>query len=384
MKKLAIIGRGTAGIINMTHFLRYTDWEIDWYFDDSIKPQAIGEGSDRTLSTLLYNNLNFDYSDLDKIDGTLKTGNFKKNWSNTSLFHNFQVPSVGFHFNAIKLQDYVLSSVRNNPRITIKEQNIKNSDVDSDFVMDCSGKPNDYDLHNRSEYMAVNAAYVTQCYWDYPTFNHTLSIARPYGWVFGIPLRNRCAIGYLHNDSINTIEEIKHDVLDIFKDYNLTPSDTTNLFKFNSYYRKRNFDGRVCYNGNASFFLEPLEANSINIIDGIQRHAYDMWVDNFSCDNINELFQEGMCEVEVMIMLHYLAGSIYKTPFWNMAKEKSENCLRNNIAKGNLLSFMVDEKNKSLDNELDYGVYGTWSLKSWAYNIEKLGLYPKLRELRGE
>ena len=33
MKKITIIGRGTAGCVAVTHFLRWTDWEIDWVFD---------------------------------------------------------------------------------------------------------------------------------------------------------------------------------------------------------------------------------------------------------------------------------------------------------------------------------------------------------------
>lgn len=59
MKKLAIIGAGTAGCLTVSHFLRFTDWTIDWYIDSSIKPQAVGEGSNLILPKALYNNVNF-------------------------------------------------------------------------------------------------------------------------------------------------------------------------------------------------------------------------------------------------------------------------------------------------------------------------------------
>jgi hypothetical protein len=41
------------------------------------------------------------------------------------------------------------------------------------------------------------------------------------------------------------------------------PSDKTNHLEFQSYYKKNNFSSKVIYNGNSSFFIEPLEATSI-------------------------------------------------------------------------------------------------------------------------
>jgi len=60
-KKLAIIGKGTAGCYALSHFMRWTDWEIDLIHDPDIKPQAVGEGSDLVLPASLmrvnYNNI---------------------------------------------------------------------------------------------------------------------------------------------------------------------------------------------------------------------------------------------------------------------------------------------------------------------------------------
>jgi hypothetical protein len=55
MKKISFIGRGTAGCLSILHFLRWTDWEIDWYFDNDIKPQAVGEGATLALPRVLHN-----------------------------------------------------------------------------------------------------------------------------------------------------------------------------------------------------------------------------------------------------------------------------------------------------------------------------------------
>ena len=96
----------------------------------------------------------------------------------------------------------------------------------------------------------VNNAYVTQCNWGNIRLDHSLTIARPYGWVFGIPLQNRVSIGYLFNDKFNTVEDIKEDVKYIFERFNLTPTDKTNHIKFSNYYRKENFTNKMAYAGN--------------------------------------------------------------------------------------------------------------------------------------
>ena len=110
MKKLAIIGRGTAGSLAAAHFLRHTDWEIDWYFDNDIKPQAVGEGSNLILPNFLKNCLNFEHHDLSKIDGSFKASIYKEGWGKGQGFHHtFAPPLLSYHFNANKLQDYILT-----------------------------------------------------------------------------------------------------------------------------------------------------------------------------------------------------------------------------------------------------------------------------------
>jgi hypothetical protein len=94
-----------------------------------------------------------------------------------------------------------------------------------------------------------------------------------HGWVFGIPLQKRISIGYLYNDKISSLEEVKEDVKNTFKEYNLNPSKITNHIKFQSFYRKENFKNRIIYNGNASFFIEPLEATSTSMSTDINRLA---------------------------------------------------------------------------------------------------------------
>jgi hypothetical protein len=383
MKKLAIIGRGTAGSLAAAHFLRYTDWEIDWYFDNDIKPQAVGEGANLVLPIVLRNYLNFEHHNLDKIDGSFKSSIYKEGWGKGKAFHHtFPPPDVSYHFNANKLQDYILSQVKDNPCITIKEQNITHDEIDSDFILDCSGRPQNYEEFHLSKYIPVNSVHINQCYWDYPRFQYTLTIARPYGWVFGIPLQNRCSIGYLYNNNINTLEEVKEDVKEIFKQYNLIPSENTNNFSFKNYYRKQNYNGRVAYNGNASFFLEPLEATSIGMMHIINKYSFDIWDNIRKLEDINYSYITSLKEIEYMVMLHYFSGSIYDTSFWKYAKERGEKCILESLTQK---KYKLDVSfNEIVNNGVCHEIkknFGTWTIRSFHQNIIGLGIREKLDNL---
>ena len=379
MKKLAIIGKGTAGVLAAAHFNRWTDCEIELYYDENIAPQPVGEGSNVQLPASLSIDLGFNYENLVEIDGNFKYGIKKENWANGNTFtHFFAPPSIGYHFNAGKLQNYVVDKLKND--IKVINKNVTADEVDANFIMDCSGKPQSYEECNMSEFIPVNSVHVTQCFWDYPRFQYTLTIARPYGWVFGIPLQNRCSIGYMYNKDINTLEEVKEDVKQIFEQYNLTPSDVTNTFSFKNYTRKQNFTGRVVNNGNSSFFLEPLEATSIATMDVINRNAYDVWFENKPIEIANNKYTSFLDEVENVIMLHYFAGSAFDTPFWKYAQNKGAENMQKAL-RNDLFKQMVNLSQNDVRTFLNSTVkeYGTWPLASFKQNLEALDLYKKLK-----
>jgi hypothetical protein len=378
-KRIAILGRGTAGMLALTHFHKWApaNCEVELHYDPAIKPQTVGEGSTLDFPLALYNNLGFIPTQLEHVDGSFKAGIWKTGWGDGKEYmHHFPPPNVGYHFNAVKLQEYILDLLKD--KVKIVEGNTTALTVDADFVMDCSGKPASYEDFNLTESIPVNAVHVTHCYWDHAKFQHTLTIARPYGWVFGIPLQNRCSIGYLYNNKINTLEEVKEDVKQVFADYNLTPSTDYNTFEFKNYYKKKNFTGRVAYNGNASFFLEPLEATSIALMNQILKMAYDSWFNNTSLDLLNDDYDMVLKEIETMIMLHYFSGSVFKTPFWDFAQERGKKIVAR-AKNDNKFNEFVEQS--MIDNHtllrMD-GSYGTWGKLSFKQNLENLNLYEKI------
>jgi hypothetical protein len=376
-KKLAIIGKGTSGSQAVIHYLRWMpDCEIHWYFDENIPTQSVGEGSVLTLPRNLFENMNFSYVNLDKIDATLKVGIYKSGWGKTGkpFLHGFPPPDVGLHFNAVALQNYILESVKD--KVTLHNENISVNDVDADYIMDCSGKPSCYDDFTKSSYIPVNAAYITQCPWEYPKFQYTLTIARPYGWVFGIPLKNRCSIGYLFNRNIDDLSSIKEDVKEIFKQYELNPSEKTSYLEFENYYRKKNYEGNIARNGNNSFFLEPLEATSISLMNMIQRASFDLWNGTTSAEDLNLHYRRNVSEIETMIMMHYFSGSDYDTKFWRYAQDKGQQAIDNAIKYDNrfveFVKYAIDTKYSNICEKNPE--YGTWWAGAFCQNLIGLGL----------
>jgi len=370
MKKIAIIGRGTAGCYTASHFLRWTNWDLDWYFDPKISPQAVGEGSALDFPRDLDTNLGFNIAELESIYGTSKSGIKKIGWgSGEDFIHTFPGGSVGYHFNAVMLQEWIINKLRSSRRVSFFEKNVTTDDIDADYVIDCSGKPSTFEKFNLSDFIPVNSVYVTQCFWEGVKFQYTLTIARPYGWVFGIPLLNRCSVGYMYNKDINTLDEVKEDVKEIFHNFKLTPSDVTNNFSFNNYYRIKNYEGRVAYNGNASFFLEPLEATSINFMNRNQRRAFDYWHNEKSLNTVNEEYLSEIKEIENVIMLHYASGSIYKSKFWDYAQERGMNNFNLMIKNPRFREVLIT------NDELMH--YGTWPKRSFHQNLFPLRLFDK-------
>ena len=376
-KKIAIIGNGTAGCLTASHFNRYSiDTEIEWYFDPNIKPQAVGEGSLIDLPVDLNASLEFSMSDLYSLDGTIKTGIRKIDWAGVDTFdENFTFGKHGMHFNAVQLQDFILKKLQLEGKIKIIESNVTHNQIDSDHIIDCSGFPRDFSQYVESEYIPVNSAYVTKCFWDYPKFNHTLTIARPYGWVFGIPLQNRCAIGYMYNSNINSLEEIKKDVLNIFDRFNLIPSNETNHLNFKNYYRQQNFSERISYNGNASLFLEPLEATTLAVVNKNKRLVYDLVYGNISTDILNNIYTNMVNEVETIIMLHYFGGSKFNTDFWEFAQDRGSKKIELMKSSTKFTEFLRQSKQNSSTEHLEFG---TWEKTTMYQNIKTYNFYSKI------
>lgn len=389
MKKITIIGRGTAGCLAAIYFAKNTDWQIDWIYDPNIKQQAVGEGTNLLVPIQLGNDLDFSVVELQELQGTPKLGIRKINWGKVAkdFTHTFQIPMHGYHFNAVMLQEYIIKRLADNKRVNMFYKHINSHDeLNTDFILDCSGKPSDLSAYDIRSEIPVNAVSVNQCFWEGLRFTQTLTIARPYGWVFGIPLLNRCAVGYLYNKDINSLAEVEEDVQNIYKDFNLTPSDVTNKFTFSNYTKKQNFYDNVAYNGNASFFLEPLEATSLYSVIRNNTWAHEVFTKKRSVEDANAYYHHDLNSISNVIMLHYFAGSTFDSPFWDYAKKCADDrMLAAKKDPDKTFKVVVDACTKDTKKR-DFilsgiGECGSWSGRSYITNLQALGITESLHKI---
>jgi hypothetical protein len=233
------------------------------------------------------------------------------------------------------------------------------------------------------EEIPVNAVYVVQCEWEYPHFNYSLTNAMQHGWVFGIPLQDRISIGYLYNDEINDLEEIKEDIKKVFQQYNLNPSNKTTDLKFQSYYKKNNFSPKVVYSGNASFFIEPLEATSISTSILTTLDTINYWKSSKTKNDTKiaqSNYSKRVSEITAMISLHYLAGSKYNTEFWKYAESKATEKIKKEFENETEWSEFV--WGIIINKEDPKGEIGTWGAWNYKINIDGLGITDKLIKIR--
>ena len=84
-KKIAILGRGTAGAISAAMMYKRHGFETEWIYDSNIKTQPVGEGSILGFPEMLGKHLGLTSEDIKKIDGTFKTGLKKQGWGRFTL-----------------------------------------------------------------------------------------------------------------------------------------------------------------------------------------------------------------------------------------------------------------------------------------------------------
>lgn len=384
MKKLTVVGKGAVGSLAVAHFLHYTDWDIEWIYDENIPTASVGEATNLLIPRALQEYFRTTSAELLDMNGTYKTGILKKNWSKKTYFNPFWISNAAMHFEASKLQDYIYDQVKSSSRVNIIIGHVDDPEkLDSDYVMMCVGSPKDTnkDEFEILKHIPVNSAYVTQCDWDAPKFDYSLTNAMQHGWVFGIPLQNRISIGYLYNDRITSLVEIEEDVKQVFKDYKLIPNDRTQLIHFESYYRKQNFGPKVVYNGNASFFIEPLEATSTGTALLINQLAFDLWTGALSSEACQEYYEQEINDIESMIVLHYLAGSVYKSKFWTKAKRLATLKIKKEFDnKTPWAQFVFDSLNGKY-NRRSNDHKGTWIPSIYQINIKGLDLEQKIQKM---
>lgn len=352
--KVAVIGGGTAGYMVAAHITKHFPcFELYHIYDSRIPTIGVGEGTQANFPEWVELITGLSFYDLqERCSVTRKFAIQFENWGtkHKRFLHNFYPIKVahGYHISADKLtgllQEYVSATCVDKKIINVKSNGVAvnitfedETQLEVDFAFDASGFPK---LFDNSEYTKIsliptNAAFIRRG--PVVEFNSaTRSIARPYGWIFIIPLTTHTSYGYVYNSSINSTSEIEADLNEFLHEEKVATFGEAKYLTFPNFTSRTFFDGSLFKIGNAASFLEPLEATAIGITHA--QIGYASQYLNFLSESsyrrgklvdgklkaFNDFSQNLVWKAALFVGWHYVSGSCFNTDFWQFAKSNFE------------------------------------------------------------
>jgi tryptophan halogenase len=364
--RIAVLGGGTAGFIAAAHLTRRLPRaELLHVFDSRIPTIGVGEGTTPRFPLWFEEVTGLGLSHLAEHCGaTLKKGTRFDGWGSdgSEFLHRFQpVWLIGYHFDAAEVVRVLREHVRAE-RIDARVEALRTStrgvrvqlDDDTthlcDYVFDARGFPWPMDGANGAAEDLIQLDWI-------PTgrailrrlspqrlSGATRAAARPHGWIFQIPLRDWTSCGYIFNPHISSDAEVEADFTAFLQAEGVSTWEQRGVLNFPNFLRCRMFDGRVFRIGNASCFLEPLEATAIGTAI-VQIRSATRWIvehrrkrsaDPDEVEDFNSEMLSYVCCDSLFLAWHYACGSRWDTPFWQYARRGIERARNNAMARAHL------------------------------------------------
>ncbi len=373
--KVSILGRGNAGCITAMYLAYFNpDIELELLYDSNIKPVPTGQGTTLLFPNLLFHLFNYKIDD-PNFKCTMKHGIMYEGWGklNEKIFHDFALTSHSIHFHPAAFQDYVCSKLKKKIKMKEVDEHIVSYDsLDSDFIIDCRGKPETLDDTYEMLNNPLNTALLANLPIKPDDVKWTRTIAHPNGWCFYIPLPHTTSLGYLYNSNITSEEEATKDFQERLG------VGEVKKFPFEQYVKKQPVvNDRVMLNGNRLFFLEPLEATAMDTYYKCAVTFADYMNKVITKQEATHTVNRHVRQVENFILWHYLNGSKYDTPFWSHATNMAENNLRGDFKAvvNNVKNMSYKELNDRLKTNIDiyYGLSNSYNLRVWYDGVNMKG-----------
>jgi tryptophan halogenase len=345
--KIAILGAGSAGILTTGCILkdfknRGIDCEVTHVFDPNIPILGVGESTTSEVTFAIGQAFDFIFAtEAKELNSTTKYGTHYIDWREKDIIFPFQTGYHAVHFDARDFAKMGLDRLQKlYPNYTLLEGEVGDHPMwDSagcaltinkelcvfDYVIDCRGRPQDFTDYKECD-LILNSALV----YDDPEpsdFGFTRHVAHKYGWMFVIPLQHRTSHGLLYN---NNFADKKMAIEELIRITNATEDDIEDFrtFPIKPYYCKKTVNGRMLKNGNRAVFFEPMSANSLYMAVKNTQILSDYIRGEINEDEANELCVLNYRAVEDLINLIYHGGSIYENEFWDWAKDRASNNLK--------------------------------------------------------
>jgi tryptophan halogenase len=396
MKKLVIIGGGTAGWISALYLSRaQSEFSITLIESNDINTIGFGEGTTPTFPGFL-SGVGIDVDEFHKsIDSTIKIGIDFHNWSGDGFgyYHDFNVetpfkePNEAYHFNHKQLKDYLKSKCINDiQHITanvigfdrdgddITKVKTDVGEFESDFIIDCSGihrlvigKEYNQKWISLSDQLKVNSVVSFSIPNKKPiekfTQHRTGATTMKYGWLFEIPLTNETNYGYIFDGNLISREDAENEVREIYG----SNIEFKRYYTFESgYYDKMWVGNSVCV-GLSSGFFEPIEATSIMItIMQIQNLIKLNFKNKEEYNNkIKNIYESTFS----FIRYHYVCDRD-DTEFWKNYKKLPLPHMLSKLLNNNNLRRMDEEEFFNITTKDSIFLYSSYRLLS-QYNFKR-------------
>ena len=356
LRKIAVVGRGTAGSLaaaKVTRLLPESDHELHHIYDSRIPALGVGEGSWPSLVQELQELTNLPHETIQqRLNGTRKYGVTFEGWGrrNQDFTHYFtpQQVSYAYHLSVDLMADLLHESTRAR-HIDAKVLDIIGVEGGAqvefeglpperyDLVFDARGFPRELDpeRHIELSFIPTNTAVIRRCpaiveaEQDGPVLQptYTRAVARPHGWIVVIPLTAHTSYGYVFNRDVSSLAEVESDFDAFLESDGVSEFEQRAVIPFPNFVHRRIFDGAVVRIGNAAAFMEPLEATAI--VSGQVEVGMALQIRlNRSADHlerdapvVNRFLINNMLCFGLFVGWHYSCGSKYDSEFWRYARD---------------------------------------------------------------
>ena len=411
-----MIGRGTAGSLaaaSVTHLHPNNDHELHHVYDSGIPVIGVGEGSWPTLVEQLQQLTDLPHETVQqRLKGTRKYGIAFEGWGrrDRDFTHYFapQEVSYAYHLSADLLAEVLQESTRAR-HIDAKVLNVTRVEDGArvefegraperyDLVFDARGFPRelDPDQHIDISFIPTNTAVIRRCPADIaeeadgPVLQHTYTrtVARPHGWIFGIPLTVHTSYGYIFNRDISSLAEVEADFDAFLEAEGISEFEQRAVIPFPNFVHRQIYDGAVARVGNAAVFMEPLQATAIVCaqlqIGVILNVRLSRAAEHLKRDApvVNRFLINNMLCYGLFVGWHYSCGSKYDSAFRRHASDHAWPQFRNvadpeAVDCSALRKFdeMIELMNRPVIPKADWDrMCGGFSLTSYAQMCQGLG-----------
>ena len=356
LRKIAVIGRGTAGSLaaaSVTRLHPDSDHELHHIYDSRIPVIGVGEGSWPSLVQELQKLTNLPHESIQqRLNGTRKYGVAFEGWGrrNRNFTHYFtpQQVSYAYHLSADVMAD-LLHEGTQAQHIDANVLNITRVDGGAqvefegreperyDLVFDARGFPRELNpgQHIDISFIPTNTAVIRRCpsiireEQDGPVVKHTYTraVARPHGWIFVIPLTVHTSYGYIFNRDVSSLAEVESDFDEFLETDGVPEFEQRAVIPFPNFVHRHIYDGVVARVGNAAAFMEPLEATAIVSaqiqIGMVLQIRLNRPIEHLERDApmVNRFLVSNMLCYGLFVGWHYSRGSRYESEFWRYARE---------------------------------------------------------------